>query len=188
MPSAIDHEFIQVLHRGLRRAASRRGSRKLGRDRRGKRADAKSAAMRPPRCMQPRKRRYAHGAWASHSSATASTTSSMIVNLLLVGGHMGRPGAGTVCVRGHSNVQGDRTMGVWERPPKPFLDALGKEFGFEPPRNGDTTRSKHCTRCSMETSRYFLRSAATSSRMCRTRCTARTPCNAANSRPTCRPS
>ena len=49
---------------------------------------------------------------------------SMIVNLLLVGGHMGRPGAGTVCIRGHSNVQGDRTMGVWERPPKPFLDAL----------------------------------------------------------------
>src|SRR6201981_2884410 len=59
---------------------------------------------------------------------------SMIVNLLLVGGHIGRPGAGTVCVRGHSNVQGDRTMGVWERPPKPFLDALGKEFNFEPPR------------------------------------------------------
>src|SRR5580693_7893577 len=40
---------------------------------------------------------------------------SMIVNLLLVGGNIGRPGAGTVCVRGHSNVQGDRTMGVWER-------------------------------------------------------------------------
>jgi molybdopterin-dependent oxidoreductase alpha subunit len=58
----------------------------------------------------------------------------MIVNLLLVGGHMGRPGAGTVCVRGHSNVQGDRTMGIWERPPKAFLDALGKEFNFEPPR------------------------------------------------------
>src|SRR6202041_3070575 len=58
---------------------------------------------------------------------------SMIVNLLLVGGNIGRPGAGTVCVRGHSNVQGDRTMGVWERPPKAFLDALGKEFNFEPP-------------------------------------------------------
>ncbi|MGB8771764.1 MAG: molybdopterin-dependent oxidoreductase, partial [Candidatus Korobacteraceae bacterium] len=40
---------------------------------------------------------------------------SMVVNLLLVGGNIGRPGAGTVCVRGHSNVQGDRTMGVWER-------------------------------------------------------------------------
>jgi molybdopterin-dependent oxidoreductase alpha subunit len=70
---------------------------------------------------------------------------SMIVNLLLVGGHIGRPGAGTVCVRGHSNVQGDRTMGVWERPPKPFLDALGKEFNFEPPRKSgyDTVESLH---------------------------------------------
>ena len=70
---------------------------------------------------------------------------SMIVNLLLVGGHIGRPGAGTVCVRGHSNVQGDRTMGVWERPPKAFLDVLGKEFNFEPPRKSgyDTVESLH---------------------------------------------
>jgi molybdopterin-dependent oxidoreductase alpha subunit len=70
---------------------------------------------------------------------------SMIVNLLLVGGHIGRPGAGTVCVRGHSNVQGDRTMGIWERPPKPFLDALGKEFNFEPPRKSgyDTVETLH---------------------------------------------
>jgi molybdopterin-dependent oxidoreductase alpha subunit len=69
----------------------------------------------------------------------------MIVNLLLVGGNIGRPGAGTVCVRGHSNVQGDRTMGIWERPPKAFLDALGKEFNFEPPRKSgyDTVESLH---------------------------------------------
>jgi molybdopterin-dependent oxidoreductase alpha subunit len=70
---------------------------------------------------------------------------SMIVNLLLVGGHIGRPGAGTICVRGHSNVQGDRTMGVWERPPKSFLDALGKEFNFAPPQKWgyDTVESLH---------------------------------------------
>jgi molybdopterin-dependent oxidoreductase alpha subunit len=70
---------------------------------------------------------------------------SMLVNLLLVGGHIGRPGAGTVCVRGHSNVQGDRTMGVWERPPKAFLDVLGKEFNFEPPRKWgyDTVETLH---------------------------------------------
>jgi molybdopterin-dependent oxidoreductase alpha subunit len=69
----------------------------------------------------------------------------MIVNLLLVGGHIGRPGAGTVCVRGHSNVQGDRTMGVWERPPKAFLDALGKEFNFQPPQKWgyDTVETLH---------------------------------------------
>src|SRR5271165_1148367 len=69
----------------------------------------------------------------------------MIVNLLLVGGNIGRPGAGTVCIRGHSNVQGDRTMGVWERPPKPFLDALQKEFNFEPPQKWgyDTVETLH---------------------------------------------
>jgi molybdopterin-dependent oxidoreductase alpha subunit len=70
---------------------------------------------------------------------------SMIVNLLLVGGNLGRPGAGTVCVRGHSNVQGDRTMGIWERPPKAFLETLGKEFNFEPPQKWgyDTVETLH---------------------------------------------
>jgi len=57
-----------------------------------------------------------------------------IVNLLLLRGNIGRPGAGASPVRGHSNVQGDRTMGVWEQMPDSFLDALGTEFGFEPPR------------------------------------------------------
>jgi molybdopterin-dependent oxidoreductase alpha subunit len=58
----------------------------------------------------------------------------MIVNLLLLRGDIGRPGAGACPVRGHSNVQGDRTMGIWERPKREFLDALEREFGFAPPR------------------------------------------------------
>ncbi|WP_224744552.1 MULTISPECIES: FdhF/YdeP family oxidoreductase [Microcella] len=57
-----------------------------------------------------------------------------IVNLLLLRGNMGKPGAGACPVRGHSNVQGDRTMGVWEKMPAWFLDALEREFGFAPPR------------------------------------------------------
>jgi molybdopterin-dependent oxidoreductase alpha subunit len=57
-----------------------------------------------------------------------------IVNLHLMKGAVGKPGAGTCPVRGHSNVQGDRTMGIWERPHKEFLDALQKEYGFDPPR------------------------------------------------------
>jgi len=57
-----------------------------------------------------------------------------LVNLMLLRGSIGKPGAGLCPVRGHSNVQGDRTMGIWERPPPWFLDALGKEFRFEPPR------------------------------------------------------
>ena len=57
-----------------------------------------------------------------------------IVNFLLLRGNIGRPGAGPAPIRGHSNVQGDRTMGIWEKMPDSFLDALRDEFGFEPPR------------------------------------------------------
>ncbi|MFG2221630.1 FdhF/YdeP family oxidoreductase [Streptomyces sp. NPDC048644] len=57
-----------------------------------------------------------------------------VVNFLLLRGNIGRPGAGVCPVRGHSNVQGDRTMGIFERPNDAFLDALEKEFGFAPPR------------------------------------------------------
>jgi molybdopterin-dependent oxidoreductase alpha subunit len=67
-----------------------------------------------------------------HTNAVSSIQE--IVNLLLLRGSIGKPGAGTCPVRGHSNVQGDRSMGIWERPQKPFLDALQKEFNFEPPR------------------------------------------------------
>jgi molybdopterin-dependent oxidoreductase alpha subunit len=56
-----------------------------------------------------------------------------LVNLLLLRGNIGRPGAGPCPVRGHSNVQGDRTMGIWERPTPEFLARLGAEFAFQPP-------------------------------------------------------
>ncbi len=57
-----------------------------------------------------------------------------IINLLLLQGNFGKPGAGACPVRGHSNVQGDRTMGVWEKPHEWMLAALDKEFGIESPR------------------------------------------------------
>ncbi|MFD5447956.1 FdhF/YdeP family oxidoreductase [Streptomyces sp. NPDC127100] len=57
-----------------------------------------------------------------------------IVNFLMLRGNLGRAGTGACPVRGHSNVQGDRTMGIWERMPDSFLDALRGEFGFDPPR------------------------------------------------------
>lgn len=57
-----------------------------------------------------------------------------VVNMHLLLGAIGKPGAGTCPVRGHSNVQGDRTMGIWERPHKEFLDALEKEYQFKPPQ------------------------------------------------------
>ena len=67
-----------------------------------------------------------------HKHAVA--TIQEIVNLLLLRGNLGRPGAGACPVRGHSNVQGDRTVGITAWPKADFLDSLGREFGFEPPR------------------------------------------------------
>jgi molybdopterin-dependent oxidoreductase alpha subunit len=57
-----------------------------------------------------------------------------VINFLLLRGNIGRPGSGPCPVRGHSNVQGDRTMGIWDKPKEEFLEKLGKEFLFSPPR------------------------------------------------------
>ena len=59
----------------------------------------------------------------------------MIANLLLMRGMVGKPGAGLCPVRGHSNVQGDRTMGIYEKPSAAFLDRLQQVYGFAPPRH-----------------------------------------------------
>ena len=68
-----------------------------------------------------------------HRNSVASIQE--ITNVLLLQGNIGRRGAGVFPVRGHSNVQGDRTMGIWEQMPDAFLDALEREFGFAPPRD-----------------------------------------------------
>ena len=57
-----------------------------------------------------------------------------ITNLLLLRGMIGKPGAGVCPVRGHSNVQGDRTMGIWEKMPERFLASLDRQFGITSPR------------------------------------------------------
>lgn len=71
-----------------------------------------------------------------------------VVNLLLLRGNIARPGAGVCPVRGHSNVQGDRTMGIWEKPPAAFLDSLEQRFGGALPRRHgldvvDSIRAMH---------------------------------------------
>ncbi|MGY2027875.1 FdhF/YdeP family oxidoreductase [Nocardia gipuzkoensis] len=66
--------------------------------------------------------------------ADAVATIEEATNLLLLRGMIGKPGAGVCPVRGHSNVQGDRTMGIWEKMPAAFLDALDREFGITSPR------------------------------------------------------
>jgi formate dehydrogenase major subunit len=68
-----------------------------------------------------------------------------IVNLLLLQGNFGKPGAGACPVRGHSNVQGDRTFGIWEKPQEDFLQRLDAEFGISAPREHgyDSTEAMH---------------------------------------------
>ncbi|SPC20615.1 FdhF/YdeP family oxidoreductase [Cupriavidus taiwanensis] len=61
-------------------------------------------------------------------------TVQILSNLMMMRGNIGRPGAGLLPVRGHSNVQGDRTVGIEEKPEPEFLDRLQAAFGFEPPR------------------------------------------------------
>jgi molybdopterin-dependent oxidoreductase alpha subunit len=67
-----------------------------------------------------------------HRTGTANVQ--LIASLLLLKGNIGRIGAGISPLRGHSNVQGDRTVGITERPSAALLDRLGEVFGFEPPR------------------------------------------------------
>jgi molybdopterin-dependent oxidoreductase alpha subunit len=66
-----------------------------------------------------------------HRNAVATIRE--IVNLLLLKGSIGIKGGGTCPVRGHSNVQGDRTMGIYEKPSEAFLASIAQHFGFEPP-------------------------------------------------------
>jgi molybdopterin-dependent oxidoreductase alpha subunit len=65
---------------------------------------------------------------------TGTSNVQQIANLLLLRGNMGKPGAGICPLRGHSNVQGDRTVGITERPAPSLLDRMKAVFGFEPPR------------------------------------------------------
>jgi len=67
-----------------------------------------------------------------HRNAVATIRE--VVNLHLITGKIGRAKSGLCPVRGHSNVQGDRTMGIWEKMPEPFLAALDAEFEFTSPR------------------------------------------------------
>ena len=65
---------------------------------------------------------------------TGSANVQQLANLLMLRGNLGKPGAGICPVRGHSNVQGDRTMGIDEKPSAELLDQIKAVFGFDPPR------------------------------------------------------
>lgn len=79
-----------------------------------------------------------------------------LVNLLLIKGSIGKEGAGACPVRGHSNVQGDRTMGIWEKPSNAFLDTLATTFNFEPPREHGVDTVGAIERMSKEKGKVFF--------------------------------
>jgi molybdopterin-dependent oxidoreductase alpha subunit len=89
-----------------------------------------------------------------HKNAVANIQE--VVNLLLLKGNLGKPGAGACPVRGHSNVQGDRTMGIWEAPSAQFLKRLGDALGFEPPTKHGHNAVSAITAMSDGSARIFI--------------------------------
>ncbi len=79
-----------------------------------------------------------------------------IVNLLLLKGSIGKQGAGTCPVRGHSNVQGDRTMGIWEKPKEAFLDSLDHHFNMKSPRKHGLDVVEAIEAMHQKKARFFL--------------------------------
>ena len=131
---SLDHTFIEQQTEGFSRFASDIKQEKwevITRESGLSEADIREAAS----LLVPRKRIIL--CWAmgltQHKNAVANIQS--CVNLLLMKGAIGKPGAGACPVRGHSNVQGDRTVGITARPKKAFLDALEQHFDFSPPRH-----------------------------------------------------
>jgi molybdopterin-dependent oxidoreductase alpha subunit len=97
-----------------------------------------------------------------HTHAVATIQDAVAV--LLLRGMIGKPGAGVCPVRGHFNVQGDRTMGIWEKMPDTFLDALDAEFGITSPRTHGLDAIDSIRAMRDKKRRYLSRWAATSSR------------------------
>ncbi|MEV6631699.1 FdhF/YdeP family oxidoreductase [Actinoplanes sp. NPDC051470] len=131
---ALDHEFIASSTTGFEAWAEH--VRDIDRDAILAATGLTWAEIEAAAAMLAGAKRIVH-CWAmgitQHHNSVA--TIKEFVNVALAQGMIGRPGAGLCPVRGHSNVQGDRSMGIWEKPPQFFLDALGTEFGFEPPRH-----------------------------------------------------
>ncbi|HCS20104.1 MAG TPA: hypothetical protein DIW47_06000 [Bacteroidetes bacterium] len=84
--------------------------------------------------LRNKKKIFACWAMGLTQHKNAVDTIKEVVNVLLLKGSIGKPGAGTCPVRGHSNVQGDRTMGIYEKPSDAFLDQLDTVFGIKSPR------------------------------------------------------
>ena len=129
----LDHEFIRLHTQGFdefRRALEGHGWTELealsgvSREQMRELAELYARSERSIACWAMGLTQHAHGV----------DNVQEVMNLLLLRGNVGKPGAGPCPVRGHSNVQGDRSMGIWERPKPALLDALDSEFGISSPR------------------------------------------------------
>ena len=130
---AVDHDFVERHTTGFEEYAAALGDldwdavlRSTGLER--------SEIERAARMLQESDKTVFCWAMGITQHRNAVATVKEIANVAFLQGNIGKPGAGLCPVRGHSNVQGDRTMGIWERVPDHFLDALQCEFGFDPPR------------------------------------------------------
>lgn len=94
----------------------------------------KSVMLKTVQAIKNKKKIIVCWAMGLTQHKNAVDTIKEIVNLLLLKGSIGKPGAGTCPVRGHSNVQGDRTMGIFEKPSPKLLSAIQRNFGFSPPQ------------------------------------------------------
>ena len=140
----LDHEFIAEKTARLRRIRRRSSTPQAGTTSNATRRLARSD---PPGGGDRREERaddLPAGRWASRSINNGVANVQTIVNFNLLRGQIGRQGAGVCPVRGHSNVQGDRTVGIWEKMSDKFMHALGKEFDFTPPpKHGLRRRRRH---------------------------------------------
>lgn len=131
--SVLDHDFIDTYTHGFREFAEQ--ARRLDWDEVVEQTGLQPEQIRTIATMLMRSERTVV-CWAMGLTQHKKSVPTIreIVNLLLLRGMIGKPGAGVCPVRGHSNVQGDRTMGIWEQVPDSFLDALEAEFNIPMPR------------------------------------------------------
>ena len=134
VPDVLDRHFLDTSTVGLPDLEQHLAGLSRRRRARGDRARARSRSTTSPVGTSPRDRTIVCWAMGLTQHKAAVATIREIVNLQALRGNIGKPGAGLAPIRGHSNVQGDRTMGIWEKPRPAFLDALETEFGIPMPR------------------------------------------------------
>ena len=131
---AVDRDFIERAHQSASRSTPRTSRRSTGTRSPGATGLTRDQIEQAAAMFRDSARTVTCWAMGLTQHRNSVATIKEIVNVAFLQGNIGKPGAGLCPVRGHSNVQGDRTMGIWERPKPEFLDALREEFGFEPPR------------------------------------------------------